>query len=113
MWVGTMKPASRAFTCSLELVRRDLGPRAQDDDGAHLLAEGGMGHADDGAVGDGGVFEEGGLDLHRVDVLAAPDDHVLGPVDDVDEVVLVEPRHVAGVQPAPGERLGRLLGRFQ
>ena len=85
-----------------QLVGRHLGPGAQDDDGAHLLAERGVGHADDGAVGHGGVLEEGGLDLDRVHVLAAPDDHVLGPVDDVDEVVVVEPGHVAGVQPALG-----------
>ena len=42
----------------------------------------------------------GRLRPDRVDVLPAADDHVLGPVDDVDEVVGVEPGDVAGVEPA-------------
>ena len=72
----------------------------QHHDGPDLLAEDRVGHADDGAVGHGRVLEEGGLHLDAVDVLAAPDDHVLGPVDDVDEALLVDAGHVAGVQPS-------------
>ena len=44
------------------------------------------------------------LDLGRIDVLAAGDVHVLPAVDDVVEALLVDPRGVAGVQPAVGER---------
>ena len=75
-----------------------------------LFAERRVRDADDRAVRDVGVLEDRRLDLDRVDVLAAADDHVLRAVDDVDEAVLVDARDVAGVQPALGEGLGRLLG---
>ena len=42
-------------------------------------------------------------------VLAARDDHVLHPVDDVEEALLVTTCHVAGTEPAVLERLGRSL----
>ncbi len=49
------------------------------------------------------------LDLPRVDVVAAADDQVLGPVDDEVEAVLVAVTEVAGVQPAAAQgSLGRL-----
>ena len=104
MWVGTMKAARRLLHVEGQLVGRHLGARAQDDDGADLLAERLVGDADHGAVGDRRVFEQGRLDLDGVDVLPAPDDHVLGPVDDVDEALVVQAGDVARVQPAPGER---------
>src|SRR6202051_228516 len=56
------------------------------------------------------MLEEGVLDLDAVHVLPATDDHVLGPVDDVDESLLVDAGHVAGVEPAPGEGEGGVLG---
>ncbi len=43
------------------------------------------------SVGHRWVLVEGGLDLDAVDVLTATDDHVLGPVHDVDEPFLVDP----------------------
>ena len=49
------------------------------------------------------------LDLRRVDVLAAADDHVLLAPHDVDESLLVLAHHVAGVEPAAAEGLGRGL----
>ena len=50
------------------------------------------------------------LDLARVDVLAAADDHVLDPAGDVDVAVAVHHPEVAGVHPAgPVDRLGGLL----
>ena len=99
---GTLKAASRSPTkrASSSAPTSVAGP--QHDDRPDLLAEHRMGHADDRAVGHRRVLEEGGLDLDAVDVLAAPDDHVLGPVDDVDESLLVDAGHVAGVQPARG-----------
>jgi hypothetical protein len=42
------------------------------------------------------------LDLARVDVLAAADDHVLDAPDDVDVALVVHRREVAGVHPAGG-----------
>ncbi len=67
-----------------------------------------MGYPDHRAVGDRGMIEERGLDLDAVDVLATSDDHVLGPVHDVDEPLLVDAGHVAGVKPSMGEGRGRL-----
>jgi hypothetical protein len=50
------------------------------------------------------------LDLARIDVLAAADDHVLDPADDVAIAFGVDGREVAGVHPAVGvDRLGGLL----
>ena len=61
------------------------------------------------SLGDGRVLEQGGLDLGRVDVLSAGDEHVLHPVDDVEVALVVDDRDVAGAQPAVGERRrGRL-----
>ena len=52
------------------------------------------------------------LDLARVDVLAAADDHVLDAADDVGVAVVVHHRQVAGVHPAGAvDRLGG-LGRL-
>jgi hypothetical protein len=46
------------------------------------------------------VLEEHLLDRHRVDVVAAADDQVLGPAGDPQVAVVVEPAEVAGVDPA-------------
>src|SRR5207253_2189742 len=43
---------------------------------------------------------QGGLDLARVDVLAAADDHVLQATDNVDITVVIQDGEVAGVHPA-------------
>src|SRR5262249_23621186 len=50
------------------------------------------------------------FDLGRVHVLAAGDHHVLHPVLDVDEALLVDGGDVARVEPAVLDRLGRRLG---
>ncbi len=50
------------------------------------------------------------FDLDRVHVLTAAVDHVLLAVDDVQQAIGVDPRDVAGVQPAVHERLGGRLG---
>ena len=57
------------------------------------------------------VLEQRILDVTREDVEAAADDQILLPVDDGEVAVVVEPAHVAGVQPAVADRLGRELGR--
>ena len=51
------------------------------------------------------------LDFGRDDVLAAADDHVVDPVLDVEEALLVDPPEVAGVQPAVGVDPARRDGR--
>ena len=76
--------------------RADLDPRHQ------LLAVALVGDADDLHVLDVGVGEQELLDLPRVHVLAAADDHVLDPPDDVDVAVVVHHGEVAGVHPPVG-----------
>ena len=90
-----------------------LGQRlalARDDHGVHALAPAFVGHADDGAHGDLGQLGDGVLDLGRVHVLAAADDHVLEPVHDEEVAVGIQPAHVARVHPAVLERGGCLGG---
>ena len=74
--------------------------RAQGDEGDRLLAEHVVRAADHGGLQHGGVAVEDVLDLLRIDVLAAPDDHVLDPVDQDQVAVVVEVSDVAGVQPS-------------
>src|SRR6185503_11567015 len=67
-------------------------------------------HADDLHVEHGGMRVEIFLDLARVHILAAADDHVLDAADDVDVAVLVGGGEVAGVHPAAGvDRVARRL----
>ena len=78
------------------------------EDGGDPLAPLVVGQADDRAVEDRGVGQQGLLDLGRVDVEPAGDDHVLEPVDDVQVAVVVQVADVAGVMPAvPGGLGGR------
>ena len=64
--------------------------RTKTDDGDDLLAEPFVGHADDRSFGDVRMLVERGLDFGGVDVLAASDDDVLQPVDDIEVAVFVE-----------------------
>ncbi len=59
---------------------------------------------------DGGVFVDRRFDLGGVDVLAAAQDHVLGPVAHVDESLLVDVTDVARAQPAVDDRVGGGVG---
>ena len=86
------------------------GARLQRHSGADLLAQIRMRDADHGHLGDGRVLVQHLLDLPRVHVVAAPDDQVLLPVDDVVVAVGVHPGHVAGAEPSVGDRLGGGLG---
>ncbi len=80
--------------------RGAAAPVAQLDDRLDLLAPVVVRHAEDGDVGDRGVGVDHGLDLGRVDVHAAGDDHVALAIAEEQEPVGVE---VAGV--ADGEEL--------
>ena len=88
-----------------------VAPGCQHDDRLHGLSPLRVRHTDHGAVDDVGMAQQHGLDLDRVDVLAARLDHVLGPVDEVQEPVLVHAHDVAGVQPPIGKGDGRGVGQ--
>src|SRR6266511_5137319 len=74
-----------------------------------LLAHHLVRHADHGCLEYARRAGKRVLHLDAVHVRAAPVDHVLYPVDDVDESVRVETGEGAGVQPAVDERLGSRL----
>src|SRR3990172_6441002 len=69
----------------------DRGPRPRHHDGARRLAPARVRHPDHGGLGDAGMAIQDRLHLGRVDVLPARDDHVLLPVRDVEEPLLVLP----------------------
>ena len=82
-----------------------------DDDRLHGLAPALVGHADDGDLLDLTQRRDHVLDLARVEVVAAADDHVALAVDDRDVAVGVAPPQVAGRRPAVGvDHLGSRPG---
>ena len=81
------------------------GARPEDDPGAANLAPSLVRHADHGGLGHTGVLVEGGFDLGGIDVLAAGDEHVLQPVEDAAEALLVALDDVAGAEPLAVEGL--------
>ena len=87
-----------------------VAPSAADDERLDLLAVALVRHADDRGQRDRLVGDQHLLDLARVHVEAAADDHVLGAVDDVVEAVLVAAGQVAGAEPAVAHHLGGRLG---
>src|ERR1700722_17537618 len=62
-------------------------PGLERHDGGDLFAERLVRHADDRGLGDRGVLVQHLLDLPRVDVVTAADDHVLLAVHDEEEAV--------------------------
>ena len=97
---------SRQYARSSCGVRRRLTGGYADEGGDHLTPLR-VGQAEDRHLGDGRVIEEDILDLARVDVLAAADDHVLDPALDAQVAPAVEGRQVPGVVPALGVDGGR------
>ena len=97
---------------ALDLLGIRLVAGLEDDRGADVLAELVVGQAHDRGLHDVGVLVEHLLDLARVDVEAAADDHLLLAVDDEEIAVVVDPGQIAGVKPPVGiDRLcGRLVG---
>ena len=59
-----------------------------------------MRHTDHRGFADGGMLVEDVLDLARIHVVSATDDHVLLAIDDEEVTVLVDPGQVAGAEPA-------------
>ena len=87
--------------------------RPSHDRRRHHLAEALVGQPEHGCLGHPVVGVDGRLDLRAIDVLAAAQHHVLGPVDDEDEAVVVDAGDVAGVEPAVLDRLRRRLGSVE
>ncbi len=91
--------------------RSDVGAGPDHHEGAAHLTHALVGHADHRRLGHGGVAEQGALDLGRVGVEAADDEHVLLAVGDPHVAGVVHDPDVAGVEPAVGvDGLGRGLG---
>ena len=68
-----------------------------------------IGQAHDRCLDDALVREQHVLDLARIDVVAAADEHVVLAVENVDEAVLVHASDVAGMEPTVAESLGGLF----
>ena len=96
-WAACSRRAARAqwSRSSAASAGARLEARGGLDDGLDLLAPVVVRDAEDGGVGDGGVGEQRGLDLGRVDVDAARDDHVDLAVAEEEVAVLVEIADVA------------------
>ena len=93
--------------------RGGAAPAVRLHDRGDLLAPRRSGTPSTATSATGGMGEQHVLDLARVDVLAAADDHVLEPAVDAQVAALVHGAEVAGVQPAlgvdgGGGRLGHL-----
>src|SRR3546814_10049434 len=73
---------------------------AHDDNRLHALAPSRVGHADHRDAGNGRMGRKHILDLGRIDILAARNDHVLGPIDDIIEAFLVAARDISRAVPA-------------
>ena len=98
--LGAFTLPIRSLTNAISSAGSTLLPGAQLDHGGDPLAPLLVRQPDHRAVLDGRVRHQRLLDLGRVHVEAAGDDHVLGPVDDEQEAVVVEVADVAGVVPA-------------
>src|SRR6266849_2315478 len=96
------------FAMRVNLCLGNAVARLHGDNGHADLAPLLAGNADHRGFGDRGELVKHVLDLGRVDVFAAGNVHVLPAVDDVVKTFLVDPRRIAGMQPAVGE--GRRVG---
>src|SRR4029077_10943224 len=83
------------------------------DEGADLLAEALIGHAEDLGGLNLRMPEQQFLHLAQVDVFAAADEHVLEAPDDAAIALLVDGREIARMHPARGiDRLRRAFAFF-
>ena len=94
---------------AVQLLRRHGTTFANNDEGDNLFPPVGMRPPDDGNFIDLWMGEQGLLDLARIDICAAGDDHVLGSVFEGQKARFIETAHIACMQPAATQGfLGRL-----
>src|SRR3546814_17772416 len=72
---------------------------AHDDNRLHALAPSRVGHADHRDAGNGRMGRKHILDLGRIDILAARNDHVLSPIDAIITAFLVSARDISRAGP--------------
>ena len=98
MYAGTLCTRERLCNPFLDLRLTQLRAGCKHHERLHLLAELTVVDADDSGVGDVGMLDEPVLDLDRVDVLGAAQDHVAHAALDEQHVV-VDPAEVTGAVP--------------
>ena len=97
-WVGTLKPASAARAKARSSSRSGGSAGSVGTTKALIVSPSSRsGTPITAALGDPRVLEEAVFHLLRVDVLAAPDDHVAAPADQVEVAVVTDPAQVTGV----------------
>lgn len=89
-------------------VQNAFGHRFDDRD--DLLPMDWMFAPDDSRARDARKFDQYGLDLGRVNIIAPADDHVLDPIDDKKAPVGIHPSDIACMHPAVAEDLGGAIG---
>ena len=104
---GTLKPASLLPTCAAQLVRADRLAVPQRHPRSRSFTPALVGHRHDSRLEHRRVAHQRRLDLDRRDVLAAGDDHILGPVTDLEVAVGMQHPKVTGPQPTVGDRQRR------
>ena len=110
---GQFRPRQPTRQVVEEFFAGDSGVGVGDDVGDRHLAVHVVGTADDRCFEHRAVLCERVLDLSRVQVLAASDDHVLDAVHERQVAVVVEHPDVAGVQPAVADGPRRRSGQVQ
>src|SRR6266508_5216162 len=96
--VGRRHGLDMLLELSGERVRRGV-TGGENHEGLDDLAAEGVGLADDGGLGDGGVLDQGRLDLEGADTVRRAVDHVVRAADEPEIAVLVHGRAVAGDVP--------------
>src|ERR1700751_3217041 len=81
----------------VEFFRRDSRCGTDHDEGDNFLAPFGVRAADDRDLDEVGMTQQDFLDLARIDIAAAADDHVVGTVAQVQKPFLVKAAQIAGV----------------
>src|ERR1700683_3083987 len=105
----TLEPRDGGKAQGVELVRGHFLLGVGHHTGDDFLTPVSMRTADDMHFQHARVTQQNFLDLARIDVAAAADDHVLGAILQREEAFFIECAHVAGMQPAGAQRLGGRL----
>ena len=108
-----MYEASRSRTVLSELFRVDFGSDTSHDVSMDDLSPVLIRLADDDRLVDGRMLGDDVLDLQRMEVLAAANDHVVGASGEVEIALFVPASEVSGAKPASGQRLRRAFRHLQ